>query len=166
MLPSRGVQAYCSVSRVKCETRPRSSVSSATSVSECSTTDSSTTKIKPISTPSSLRWPVRTTVKKNLSKTQFSKCRSWLVIARVEPLSVTLPFFLILPHLSFFFFLLGEYFSINLEPSYFVTQPIIFGDFIKVKVSFQLFVLRKPQILLETTNKIPWNICLFPLLSV
>ncbi|KAI9538399.1 Dynein heavy chain 6, axonemal [Dissostichus eleginoides] len=26
----------------------------------------------------------------------------------------------------------GKYFSINLEPSYFVTQPIIFGDFIKV----------------------------------
>nr|XP_019939373.1 PREDICTED: dynein heavy chain 6, axonemal [Paralichthys olivaceus] len=28
----------------------------------------------------------------------------------------------------------GKYFSINLEPSYFVTQPIIFGDFIKVGV--------------------------------
>lgn len=161
MLPSRGVQAYCSVSRVKCETRPRSSVSSATSVSECSTTDSSTTKIKPISTPSSLRWPVRKTVKKILSKTQFSKCRNWLIIARIEPLSVTH-----LQYWSFSFFLLGKYFSINLEPSYFVTQPIIFGDFIKVKVSFQLFVLRKPPIVLETTNKIPWNICLFPLLSI
>ena len=32
-------------------------------------------------------------------------------------------------------FLQGKYFSIDLDPSFFLTQPIIFGDFIKVRFS-------------------------------
>lgn len=56
---SRGAQVYCSVSRAKSETKPKSSVSSATSASGCFMTDSSTTKTRCILTPSSARWPVR-----------------------------------------------------------------------------------------------------------
>lgn len=60
IFPSFDVQVYCSVSRVKWETRTKYFVSSAMSASGCSTIDSSTTKIRLISTASSVRWPVRT----------------------------------------------------------------------------------------------------------
>lgn len=56
---SCGAQVYCSVSRAKSETKPKSSVSSATSASGCFMTDSSTTKTRRILTSSSARWPVR-----------------------------------------------------------------------------------------------------------
>lgn len=55
----------------------------------------------------------------------FDKCSNRLILA--VALHVEKCFFI--PSL----FLPGKYFDITLEPSYFITQPIIFGDFIKVR---------------------------------
>lgn len=61
------------------------------------------------------------------------------LVAPVAPTtSWRLPLFLTLS-----LFLPGKYFSINLEPSYFVTQPIIFGDFIKVRLYLLIKLLDK-----------------------